>query len=131
MTLQKVFEGRGSRAELVGLFLATLELVRTRRVRVSQEKPGGEIMLELRPESDHLDPQETEADAGEADRREAETAEGVDYDWPDEASRLRAEKRSRLRARRLDRVELGQANAPQESPDDPPDTGETDGTARG
>ena len=49
MTLQQVFIGRRNRSELIGLFLATLELVRQRKVRVKQGEPGGEIGLELRP----------------------------------------------------------------------------------
>jgi segregation and condensation protein A len=108
MTLQKVFEGRAGRSELVGLFLATLELVRMRRVRVVQEKTGGEILLELRPQSDHLDPLEAESDGGSTDWRDPDTGEIV-YDWPDEASRQRAEKRSRLRNSRADHTGLNRA----------------------
>lgn len=45
MTLRSIFEGR-TRGEMLGLFLALLELVRNRRVRVSQE--GEEIVVALR-----------------------------------------------------------------------------------
>lgn len=39
-----------TRPEMIGLFLATLELVRRRAVRVSQDGVGGPIVLELQPE---------------------------------------------------------------------------------
>jgi segregation and condensation protein A len=99
MTLQKIFVGRSGRGEMVGLFLAVLELVRTRRVRVIQDKAGGDIRLESRPESDHLDPATIGADAGPTDWRDPETGEVI-YDWPDEPSRQRAERRAKLRASR-------------------------------
>ena len=102
MTLQKIFEGRTGRGEMVGLFLAVLELVRTCRVRVVQDSVGGDIRLESRPESEHLDPHHMiDADAGPSDWRDPETGE-VAYDWPDEATRLRAERRAMMRAKRGD-----------------------------
>jgi len=42
----EVFAGR-DRAEMIGLFLALLELVRERRIRVSQDEPLGGIVLHL------------------------------------------------------------------------------------
>lgn len=111
MTLQKVFEGRKGRGEMVGLFLAVLELVRTRRVRVEQDLADSEIKLALRPETDYIDPANpeatpgAEAEAGSTDWRDPETGE-IQYDWPDEASRLRAERRA---ARRANRAGQGEA----------------------
>ncbi len=102
LTLQKIFEGRKNRGEMVGLFLAVLELVRTRRVAVDQDRNDGEIRLTLRPESDHIDPlapTPDEADSDATDWRNPETGE-IEYDWPDEESRRRAERRARLRASR-------------------------------
>lgn len=103
MTLRKVFEGRKGRGELVGLFLAVLELVRTRRVRVEQDQADSEIRLALRPESDYIDPAISGttpgAGAESTDWRDPETGE-MQYDWPDEASRLRAERRAARRANR-------------------------------
>lgn len=105
MTLQKVFEGRKGRGEMVGLFLAVLELVRTRRVRVEQDRADSEIRLALRPEADYIDPTtpgagaNPGADAEATDWRDPETGE-MQYDWPDEASRLRAERRATRRANR-------------------------------
>jgi len=55
LTLRQLFEGRSNRSELIGLFLATLELVRQNRVLVSQddsddpEAIAGDVRLTLRP----------------------------------------------------------------------------------
>lgn len=47
LTLRQIFTGR-ARNEMLGLFLALLELVRNRRVRVRQEQASGEIVVGLR-----------------------------------------------------------------------------------
>ena len=96
MTLRELFIGRKSRSEMIGLFLATLELVRQRRVTVIQPPVGGDIRLEIRPEADRNDLDDTE-DHGPRDWTDPETGE-IDYDWPDEESRQRAERRAKLRA---------------------------------
>ena len=111
MTLQQIFVGRSSRGEMVGLFLAVLELVRARRVRVEQGSVAGDIRLAMRPEEDHLDPAgltPDQTDAEATDWRDPETGE-MQYDWPDEASRLRAERRAKRRAQ----------NAQDDATDDP------------
>lgn len=46
ITLQEAWLGR-SKSDVIGLFLATLELVKQRRVLVVQDEATGEIMLEL------------------------------------------------------------------------------------
>lgn len=51
IALQSMFAGR-SRSEMVGLFLALLELVRSRRVRVAQDKIEGSILVMLRDDPD-------------------------------------------------------------------------------
>ena len=51
MPLAAVFAGR-RRGEMIGLFLAMLELVRRRAVTVRQDAPGSEIVIGLRIESD-------------------------------------------------------------------------------
>ncbi len=51
LTLQSIFAGR-RRGEMLGLFLATLELVRRREVSLRQETPGGEIWLSRAPEAE-------------------------------------------------------------------------------
>jgi segregation and condensation protein A len=61
LPLARVFEGR-TRAEMVGMFIATLELVRQRRVRVRQDSPGDPVLLCLAPEGEELVvPADTEA----------------------------------------------------------------------
>lgn len=46
LSLRAVFTGR-TRSEMIGLFLATLEMVRQRRVRVMQDEATGEVVLSL------------------------------------------------------------------------------------
>jgi len=49
MTFREVFAGRTRRTELVGLFLALLELIRRRSIYVEQEKDFGEIYIFINP----------------------------------------------------------------------------------
>ncbi|MEM9419593.1 MAG: segregation/condensation protein A [Planctomycetota bacterium] len=114
MTLREIFVGRKSRSEMIGLFLATLELVRQRRVQVLQPELGGDIKLQLRPESDRNDLDDRD-DQASTDWRNPETGE-IEYEWPDEASRLRAEKRAKIRAT--------YAAKGQSPPDDADDSGD-------
>lgn len=65
-----LFEGRDSRMELIGLFLALLELIRRKRLRAEQEQAFGEIYLFLLDEP--VDPDEplvlrTDADDAPSD----------------------------------------------------------------
>ncbi len=46
LRFELIFEGRG-KGEIIGLFLALLELVRLKRIRVEQESNFGEILLHL------------------------------------------------------------------------------------
>jgi len=58
IAFSEVFAGR-TRAEMIGLFLALLELLRRQRIRASQDDPNGPILiylLEVEPESDIGDP---------------------------------------------------------------------------
>jgi len=68
-TFAEVFRGRQSRRELVGLFLALLQLVARRQVLVGQEQAFGEITLELNPDPPSADELAAEA----ADRAQAGT----------------------------------------------------------
>jgi segregation and condensation protein A len=52
MTFRQVFAGREKRSEIVGLFLAVLELIRQKRLVVQQDKLFGEIYLFLRKEEE-------------------------------------------------------------------------------
>jgi segregation and condensation protein A len=91
MTLQAMFAGRGNVTEMIGLFLATLELIRQRRVRAAQHAAGGPIQLELLPP-------ESEPD-GESPSRSYDPAQADNFDWPDEETRRRYLRRQERRAR--------------------------------
>ena len=95
MTLGEIFVGRKSRSEMIGLFMAMLELVRQKKIHVYQEYVGGPIQLELRTPQD----QETVDDSQQTDWRNAETGQ-VQYEWPSEELRLRALRRAERRASR-------------------------------
>lgn len=74
-----LFENRASRAEVVGLFLALLELIRKRRVRAEQERAFGAIYLfALEPvEEPEEAVEEAEAPGPETDAAEiADAGEG-------------------------------------------------------
>lgn len=51
-TFQKLFSGHSRRGEIVGLFLAILELIRQRQIRAEQEQTFGDIYLFLLQEVD-------------------------------------------------------------------------------
>ena len=97
MTLRALFTGR-HRDEMIGLFLATLELVRQRKVKVMRGEEAGnpdQIELQLQPEDDWLDPEHIEPEHA-PDWTDPETGEVV-YAWPDEDAKRRAERRQRRR----------------------------------
>ena len=100
MPLQQMFQGRPQRSEMIGLFLATLELVRNRRVRAYQDDPGSEIMLTLRTDEQIEAERQAEQEAAQMDPlerwKDPDTGE-VDYAWPSEDDRRRAERRAKLR----------------------------------
>ena len=75
MTFEKIFEGCRNRGQLVGLFMALLELVRLQKVLTRQERNFRTITIELNPKP----PTEEQLaamgqPAGEADQRPAEPA---------------------------------------------------------
>lgn len=104
MSLQQIFVGRSGRSEMIGLFLATLELVRQRRIKVVQDRVAGEIRLELRPGQE----QNPQADDKVTDWRDPATGE-MQYEWPSEDARRRAERRAKLRASYASRMKQGDA----------------------
>jgi segregation and condensation protein A len=55
MRFDQIFEGRRSRAEIIGLFLALLELVRLGTVRAAQARNLGRIQVFLNPEPPSAD----------------------------------------------------------------------------
>jgi len=113
MSLQEIFVGRASRSERIGLFLAMLELVRRSRITIRLDGLNQKIHMELQPESDAVadDPQQA------PDWRDPETG-AVQYDWPDEEARLRAERRVKLRA---SRAAAGQSDTDDSLTDDDTD----------
>jgi segregation and condensation protein A len=92
LTLQDIFVGRESRSEMIGLFLATLELVNCKRVKLKQDRLKGEIRLTLTTEQEQ---QEVETPIW----RDPETGE-VQYDWPSDSLREYAKRRAERSARR-------------------------------
>jgi segregation and condensation protein A len=106
MTLQAIFVGR-SRSEAIGLFLAVLELVRQRRIKAVQDQTsaGGIINLELLP----LEDAPETAGGGETSGATfgGGASGGVEYEWPSEQERLRAERRAKLRATRAAKGAFG------------------------
>lgn len=99
MTLRELFTGRKSKSEMIGLFLATLELVRNFivRVAVDEGQPGNPdcVRLVLRPEADRV--KDKEDNDTQRDWRDPFTGE-VQYAWPDEETGKRARRRLHLRA---------------------------------
>ena len=61
LSFRRLFEGRTTRSEMVGLFLALLELVRQKRILASQDVNYGDIHVHLNP--DPPDPDENEPPA--------------------------------------------------------------------
>jgi len=51
MSFRRIFEGRTDRVEVLGLFLALLELIRLRRILATQRKNFGEILVRLNPKA--------------------------------------------------------------------------------
>jgi segregation and condensation protein A len=50
LTLRQLIVGRSSRSEMVGVFLALLELIREKKVLVRQDEAGGEVEIVVAPE---------------------------------------------------------------------------------
>jgi segregation and condensation protein A len=75
LTLQSMFGGR-SRGEMVGLFLALLQLVKSRRVRVRQDRAEGLILVRLGEEDGEASSEDDDARAGAATETASETAKG-------------------------------------------------------
>jgi len=59
LSLQAMFEGRKSRSEMIGLFLAMLELIRLKKIIVRQSEDFGEILIDLNPLAPTTDDQTT------------------------------------------------------------------------
>jgi segregation and condensation protein A len=55
LTLQDMFTGRKSRSEMIGLFLAMLELIRMKKILIEQSEPDHPIFLKLNPDAPGTD----------------------------------------------------------------------------
>ncbi len=94
MTLQKMFAGRKI-GEMIGLFLAMLELLRQGKIKAHQEQIGGEIQIEPQPESQWI----SETDVQSALRARHDPMKVEAFDWPDEEVRKRYQRRVERRLR--------------------------------
>ena len=54
LTLQELFLGRTNKSEMIGLFLATLELIRQKKIAVEQSETLGDIRLRLREDEEQI-----------------------------------------------------------------------------
>jgi len=50
VTLRQLIEGRTTRSEMIGVFLALLELIREKKILVEQSKVLGEVQIVEAPE---------------------------------------------------------------------------------
>lgn len=114
MTLQQIFVGRANRSELIGLFLATLELVRNRKVTVNQDAVGGDVSLVPLPAE--MADEDRAQNEEPTDWRDPKTGE-MQYDWPDEEARQRSEARKARAAARLARIRAGETVEEEEDED--------------
>jgi len=98
MSLQAAFAGRGH-GEMVGLFLAMLELARQRRLRIRQEEVGGPIALTLSdPGAERPEAEDGEGE-GEGTQAPPDPGDVDAFDWPDDLTRRRYQRRQERRAR--------------------------------
>ena len=103
MTLQAIFVGRATRTEMIGLFLAVLELVRQSRINVVQGSSGDPISLQLRAGGEAAGAVEGETESPATDV----FTDPDGFEWPDEETRLRATQRAARRLERLKQRDFG------------------------
>jgi segregation and condensation protein A len=86
MSFEKIFEGRTNRTEIVGLFLAILELVRLQKILAAQNQEAnfGQIQIHLNPnppeEQEEEPAEKTEPPAG-AEKSTPVEAEKSEEEW--------------------------------------------------
>jgi len=129
MPFERIFEGR-TRAEMIGLFLALLELIRQRRVRAEQPEPFGTIIIHLldptpitvileAPRVGGAEPPAEQADERAGDRDEPApvgTLAGDDLDDEEENDEFK---------RQIRAIEVGEVDLGQYMDDDVPEDGTT------
>ncbi len=91
MSLQDIFVGRSTRSEKIGLFLATLELVRQRKIQLIQDQVDHQIHLALNRDG----PTPTDPEADRSTRRDHGTGQPQRPSNEDQSER--AQQRSQLR----------------------------------
>jgi len=69
----QIFEGKGKRAEIIGLFLAMLELMKMRAVQAFQDDGVGDIRIELNPNPPTIE--QLEAELAQAKTRQTKARE--------------------------------------------------------
>lgn len=94
LTLKGMFSGR-SLNDMIGLFIATLELIRQRRVKLAREEDD-EVQIAIRPDAEVKAIEEAESAAV---MRPADPNRPDDFDWPDEQQRKRYARRIERRLR--------------------------------
>ncbi|MHC4985749.1 MAG: hypothetical protein ACYTFO_06290, partial [Planctomycetota bacterium] len=77
LTFAKVFEGATNRGQLVGLFMALLELVRLQKVRARQQALFSEIIIELNPNPPSLEELAAMGQAGDDEEDASDTDAGA------------------------------------------------------
>ena len=125
LTLRQICEGRAQRAEVIGLFLAMLELVRERKVAIVQSDDG-EVALRLIPEDQRENPAAhpstdppTDPSSPSPTAAAGKPLDDDAYHWPDDAGRQRHERRQRLRAARAPGEQTDDEDEDQDDPDAP------------
>jgi len=114
MPFEQIFEGR-SRSEMIGLFLALLELIRQERVRVEQAEPFGPIVIHLLDPtpitavSEDAGPAGPEEDADEDEYAHAPFEEHTPAGQADEDLFDDQEEEDEFR-RRIDAVEIAEVD---------------------
>ena len=66
-TFERIFQGRTNRGEIIGLFLALLELIRRKKVRATQDRNFGRIVMSLASEETDGDEQRRAEDTSPSD----------------------------------------------------------------
>lgn len=110
---EQIFEGR-TRSEMIGLFLALLELIRQKRVRIEQSERLGPILIHLVDATPITDPDRMDEQKGTAESAEPAQESGKapfeEIEPPDEeAAALRLPEDDEERdefARRIEAVEI-------------------------
>ncbi len=114
MPFERIFEGR-SRSEMIGLFLALLELIRQDRVRVEQAEQFGPIVIHLLDATSITGVMESAAGSGSSGLEEEEGDTGAAFEeetvpGQEADERLFEDEEEDEFSRRIDAVEIGEVD---------------------